>query len=429
MKKHIRNLVVWLLTCEAKAVLRKYKPQIIAVTGSVGKTSTKDAIYTALNASLYVRKNNKSFNSEIGVPLTILGLDTGWGSPVKWLGNLLRGLTLIIFPNHYPKWLVLEVGLDKPGDIENVACWLQPDVAVFTKLSETPVHVEFFKDAKELLQEKKKLAEHLKPGGTVIINEDDPLLASVKNTPHAHFVTYGFAESAHVQGTNEGVLTEIGMTSGIHMKVESGGASVPVMLKGVVGRQHLYPVLAAFAVGVSQGLNPVSIAGSFAEHAHAPGRMRLIDGVRGSQVIDDSYNASPVAVAAALDTIESMRARGRRMAILGDMAELGDLSESAHRNIGIHAARVLDVLVGVGKESRTLIKAAQDAGMNKKTAMHLDDARAAGEYIKGIVKMGDVVLVKGSQSIRTERAVEILMARPEQKTKLLVRQEAEWMRR
>lgn len=418
-----------MLTHEAKLVLRKYQPKIIAITGSVGKTSTKDAIYSALNSSLYIRKNQKSFNSEIGVPLTILGLNNAWDNPLKWIENILRGLGLILFPNHYPKWLVLEVGLDRPGDIERVACWLKPDIAVFTKLSETPVHVEFFKDAKELLKEKKKLADYLQPGGTIVLNEDDPLLASLKHVPHAHFVTYGFSETANIRGTNEGLLTDENVAAGVHVKVETGGASVPVMLKGVLGRQHIYPVLASFAVGVSQDINPVAIANGFATHEYAPGRMRLIAGIRGSQIIDDSYNSSPVAADAALDAIQHIRVRGSRIGIFGDMAELGALSADAHRKLGIRAAHVLDVLVCIGNETKHTIKAAQDAGMDKKTAIHVESADQAGEYVKGLLKLGDVVLVKGSQSMRTEKAVEKLMARPEQKTKLLVRQEKEWMHR
>lgn len=428
MKQMARKIVVWILTREAQLVLKKYRPQIIAVTGSVGKTSTKDAIYTALASSVFVRKNTKSFNSELGVPLTILGLDTGWGSPWKWLHNVGRGLALVLFPTHYPKWLVLEVGLDRPGDIENIARWLRPNIAVFTRLPDTPVHVEFFPDVKSLHKEKKSLAKYVEKGGTLVINADDPNLSGLTSTPGVHAITYGFSEDAHVRGTNEGILDTNGI-EGVHMKVETGGSSVPVMLRGVLGRQHLYPVLAAFAVGVGVDLNTVTLANGFREHEHAPGRMRIIDGVRGSVIIDDSYNASPVAVEAALETLEKLTVPGRRIAILGDMAELGSLSSEAHTQIGTRAAAVLDVFIGVGKEMHTAVRAARKAGMSDERALHMEYARNAAEHVANDIGSGDVVLVKGSQSMRTERAVELLMARPEQKAKLLVRQERAWKER
>src|SRR3989338_6438454 len=144
MSRAIRFCVVLLLTAQARAVLRKYHPHIIAVTGSVGKTSTKDAIYTVLSSKFFVRKSEKSFNSDVGVPLTILGCKNAWNNPFLWAKNLLEGFALLILKNHYPKWLVLEVGADRPGDIRKLARWLKPDVVVITALPDVPVHVEFF---------------------------------------------------------------------------------------------------------------------------------------------------------------------------------------------------------------------------------------------------------------------------------------------
>jgi UDP-N-acetylmuramoyl-tripeptide--D-alanyl-D-alanine ligase len=166
MKNFFKSVVVRGLTFEARCVLKKYHPRIIAVTGSVGKTSTKDAIFTAISGDVHARKSEKSFNSEIGVPLTILGLANAWSNPFLWFKNLLDGLLLIVFKQEYPEWLVLEVGADRPGDIESVAAWLKPDVAVFTRLPDVPVHVEFFSSPEEVIKEKKFLAYALKAGGT-----------------------------------------------------------------------------------------------------------------------------------------------------------------------------------------------------------------------------------------------------------------------
>ena len=120
MKKMFKTILVALLTWEARAVLHLYKPKVIAITGTLGKTSTKDAIFATLEGQRHVRKSEKSFNSEIGVPLTILGFPNGWSNPFIWIANLARGLGLILLPNHYPKWLILEVGADKPGDIKRI---------------------------------------------------------------------------------------------------------------------------------------------------------------------------------------------------------------------------------------------------------------------------------------------------------------------
>ena len=144
MRTVFKNLVVAVITLEARAVLRKYKPKIVAITGSVGKTSTKDAIYAALARGGRVRKSEKSFNSEIGLPLTILGVPNAWHNPLRWLQNIVDGLFLLVLTVEYPEWLVLEVGADRPGDIRSLAAWLPVDIAVITRLPEIPVHVEFF---------------------------------------------------------------------------------------------------------------------------------------------------------------------------------------------------------------------------------------------------------------------------------------------
>src|SRR3989344_1950037 len=123
MKKILRAVIVLLLTLEARLVLRKYRPQIVAVTGSVGKTSAKDAIYSVLSGSFFVRKSERSYNSDIGIPLAILGLSTGWGNLLLWTKNVVQGCALLLFPSHYPRWLVLEIGADRPHDIRSIARW------------------------------------------------------------------------------------------------------------------------------------------------------------------------------------------------------------------------------------------------------------------------------------------------------------------
>jgi UDP-N-acetylmuramoyl-tripeptide--D-alanyl-D-alanine ligase len=176
MKATLRSIVVRILTAEAKLLLRRHKPTIIAVTGSVGKTSTKDAIYAAIKDTTHSRKSQKSFNSEIGVPLTIIGLPTGWDNPFRWLMNIIDGAFTALFSKTYPKVLVLETGVDTPGDMESLTKWLHPDVVVLTRLPDVPVHVEQFPTPQHIIDEKMKLVHGLKSEGVLIYNNDDEIV-------------------------------------------------------------------------------------------------------------------------------------------------------------------------------------------------------------------------------------------------------------
>src|SRR3989338_6033665 len=168
MKTTLKKIITYILQIESRLVIWRYKPKVIAITGSVGKTSTKDAVYAVLSGVSYVRKSEKSYNSEIGLPLTILGIPNGWNNPLVWWKNILKGLWLILVPHKYPKWLVLEVGVGKPDDIMHTASWLSSDVVIITAIGETPAHIEFFSSRKHLIEEKNKLVQTLKQDGLLI---------------------------------------------------------------------------------------------------------------------------------------------------------------------------------------------------------------------------------------------------------------------
>lgn len=433
LKSFIKKIIVWILTLEARLVLLRYKPRIVGITGSVGKTSTKDAIFTALGSSFYVRKSQKSFNTELGIPLTILGCDNAWNNPLLWLKNILKGFGVILLPNHYPDWLVLEVGLDRPGDIARVIKWVRFDVVVYTRLSEAPVHVEFFDSVEELLSEKRLLAGGLKDSGALVVNADDPLQEDIKRDGCTKF-TYGTGEHASVNGTHVQVAYgSDGSIDGMTFRVEHGGSSVPIELFGVLGEQHVYPVLAGCAVGISQDINLVDITRAFKYHEMLPGRMRVLEGRDGSTIIDDSYNASPIATHAALDVLDKLElpvgGEGKKICMLADMTELGNLTQEAHRKVGEHVAGVADVFISVGGRMEVAREAAMGHGMNQKHVIALPSARKAGEYVRDRLHRGDVVLIKGSQAMRMEKAVEKLLAHPEKARELLVRQDKAWLAR
>ena len=429
--KFLKKIVVIILTWEARMVLLRAKPRIIAVTGSVGKTTTKDAIYAALCAHLHIRKSDKSLNSDIGVPLAILGLENGWSDPLKWTMNIIQGFLLAAFPSDYPHWLVLEVGADRPGDIRNIARWLRPDIAVITAVPEIPVHVEFFDSPAAVLREKRSLAEHLKPGGKLIINGDDPHMSDLRSDFRGLIVTYGFEDHNDFFSSHDEVLYEANVPTGIRFRVNHSGSSVPVSVYGALGRPRIYAALAALAVASAVGVDEVSASAALAVWAPPPGRMRLLTGVRGSIIIDDTYNSSPAAALAALDTLASLKAAGRKIAMMGDMLELGKYSADAHKEVGERIAVSASMLITVGFRARLMAEAALDAGMSDEVVRSYEqgEAERAGLELEKEIKEGDVILIKGSQSIRMERAVEVLLAEPQKAAEHLVRQEEEWKER
>jgi len=433
MKSIFKKIIVHILTFEAKLILKKYKPKIIAVTGSVGKTSTKDAIFTVFSEAFFSRKSDKSFNSETGIPLTILGCPTGWSNPLIWLKNFWTGLSLILFPNHYPKWLVLEVGADRPNDIKKVAMWLPAEVAVFTRMSEVPVHVEFFKSPDALFKEKMNLLSAIKTGGTVIFNYDDEKIRKhVLSLAEHKKISYGFDTKADVTASNYQIIyedTPLARPIGINFKVNFEGVSLPINIQGTLGRQHIYAVLAAMTSAVSQKINLIKASESLLSHSLPPGRMRVLNGISNSTIIDDTYNSSPVALFEALGVMENLKISGKKIVVLGDMMELGDYSIEEHKKAGCRVKEVADTLVTVGVRAKYIAESATQAGFPTEKILQFTDSRLVGKAVAPLIKEGDVVLVKGSQSIRLEKVVEEIMADPSQKRELLVRQDEEWLSR
>ncbi len=425
----LKACVVWILTWEARAVLARHKPKIIAVTGSVGKTTTKDAIFAALSGTHHIRKSAKSFNSEIGVPLTILGLETGWNDPWKWLLNIGQGFTAV-FSKSYPAWLVLEVGADRPGDIRRIARWLRPDISIITGVPDIPVHVEYFNSPGEVVKEKRELAEHLKPGGTLILNGDDSRMRMLQNSFRGHCVTYGFDERNTYAAYQDRVIYEQDLPVGMECKVTRKGSSLDISIRGALGRPRIYAAIAALAVAETIGADITAAVAGIATWEPPPGRVRVLPGIKGSIIIDDTYNSSPAAVLAALDTLKAVHGK-RKIAVLGDMLELGRYSAEAHKNVGERVAETATLLRTVGFRARAIAESALDAGMKETKIMQyeMNEAVRVGQELEKELKPGDVVLVKGSQGMRMEKTVLEIMAEPLRAEELLVRMDPEWKER
>lgn len=431
MKAICKSIVVRLLTWEAAHMLRRHKPTVIAITGSVGKTATKDAVYQVLRASHKVRKSEKSFNSEVGIPLTILGLPNAWSNPWQWFRNLVAGAFLALFSRDYPEVLVIEAGVDRPGDMQQLTQWFRPDYVIVTRLPDVPVHVEHFGSPEEVVQEKMVLAEALASDGVFIYNHDDAILQEeVKQVRQKHIGYARYAHASYLIQDDQTTYDEQGIATGFRFTLQTPqDTSYTITGTGTIGMQLAYVYTAAAVVGEQFGVSAEEIAVQLADHTPPPGRMRVFPGIKETTLIDDTYNSSPVAVESALHTLNELQVQGRKIAVLGDMLELGSYSVEQHTRIGILAAQLTDALYAVGVRSRGTAQAALEHGLPEEVIFQYDSVERAGKELQQWLEPGDVVLIKGSQSIRMERIVEEVMLQPDQASQLLVRQSKEWLRR
>lgn len=429
MKSTFKKIIGLIIEWQAKLIIRKYKPKIVAVTGSVGKTSTKDAIFSVMSQFFYTRKSEKSFNSDIGIPLTIMGCPNGWYDPILWLKNILEGFYLIFFKAPYPQWLVLEVGADRPNDIKNVTKWLKPDVVVLTAFAKVPVHIEFFKNRDAIIREKKYLVDALKHDGVLVVNGDDDDAMKIKDQSKNISIIYGTSSLCDLIASDEQIYYEDGKPTGMTFKVKYENNIVPIVIKGSLGMQNVYASLAALAAGLSQKVNLVKAGEALLNHETPKGRMRIISGIQNIIIIDDTYNSSPVAATSALNTLKQIQTKGRKIAILGDMMELGKHSVEEHYEIGKLAAQSCNILLTVGIRSRKIAEGALDAGMDDTKVFQYDNSDEVMKDMANLIQEGDTILVKGSQSMRMEKIVKAIMAEPEKASELLVRQDEEWKRK
>lgn len=431
MRNMLKSILIAALTWEAKAALRRHKPKVIAVTGNVGKTSTKDAVYAVVSAAFSARKSQKSMNSEIGIPLAILGLENAWTSASLWMKNLVEGFKVAFFAKKFPEWLILEVGADRPGDIEKVSKWLRPDIVVLTRMSLTPVHVENFPDANAVLREKMFLARALKEEGALVVNADDLIFEQAVKDLDAKKIFYGSAKAALPRILESKVSyggDAASLPRGQEALIDLGGREARIVLEGVLGEHLVYPVAAACAVARAlhiEGVMPQAFEGFESPR----GRMRLLRGISGSLVIDDTYNSSPLACMEAVKTLASLTIRGRKIAALADMKELGESAQRAHEEVGRAVGEELHTLFAVGELGEFIARAARQAGMPEDRIFVFKDSTDAAKAIVEHVRSGDAILVKGSQSMRMERVSKALLWDQTQAEKLLVRQEEEWLKR
>ena len=410
--------------------LWRYAPTIVAITGNAGKTTTKDAVAAVLATRYQVRATGGNLNNELGIPTTIIGdfaeqyYATG-GTLAFWLRVLWTGVVCLIIKQAYPDVLVLEYGADRPGDIRTLSERYHPHIAVITHIGEVPVHVEFFASPRALAAEKAQILRVLSESDVALLGADDLTVLELRSQTRAHVRTFGLGEGSDVRATQVQTLLEGTRPLGIAFNIELDGNAMPVSIDGTLGDGLARAAAAAVAVGREMQVGLADAVMALSSMTPPAGRMRVIDGIRGTIIIDDTYNASPSAMHLAIDTVRHIPA-ARHVLVLGDMRELGSHAVQAHQAIGIRAAEVADILVCAGEHGRIMADAASHS-LSSDHIHTVQDAREAGAVVQQLIRAGDLILVKGSQGVRMERVVAEIMARPEQIGRLLVRQSARWL--
>lgn len=454
----LRRVLQWKLFWLARFILVRRKPQIIGITGTVGKTSTKDAIALVLGNKLRVRATQENYNNEIGVPLTIIGTSTGGRNPLRWLYIFWKGLAVgVLKTSPYPEVLIIEMGVDKPGDMKYLTKLAPVDIAIVTAITETPAHLEQFKDIEQLAKEKFIIYKAVDRNGLAIINNDEPRAMAVRDTLKGLSTSIGITEPADltastidfafdpqaVDAPTAAVTSALSGTSldqapvtpadserrtaGLRFKFLYQGSVVPVFIPGVIGKPTVYSALFAAIVGLQYDINLIEISAALKQYQPPRGRLRVLAAKNGATIIDDTYNASPAAVKEALTTLQSLTTPGRKLVCLGEMAELGKGVKAAHAAIGKLVAKLgVDKLIVVGEAGDWIAQAATQAGLPEEAVQRYTDSVAAGEGLSDLLQPRDVVLVKGSQVARMEKTVKTCLASNVIAAEVLVRQYGNW---
>jgi UDP-N-acetylmuramoyl-tripeptide--D-alanyl-D-alanine ligase len=352
----------------------RFDPLVVGVTGSIAKTSTKEAIASVLGVRFRTLKNEGNQNNEVGLPLTVLRLG----------------------PEHAAA--VLEMGMYVGGEIADLARIGRPAIGVVTAVQ--PVHLARIGSLGAIERAKGELLEALPPGGTGILNADDPIVRRMGARTVARCMTYGFAPDADVAAEDVGSAGVDGMRFTLRAAGGRRHVEIPTL-----GRMAVHNALAAAAVGVAAGIDLEAIVAGLAHGWGAPHRAELVRLGR-ITVVDDTYNASPGSVRAALELLGGLP--GRRVAVLGEMLELGDAHVDGHLEVGEVAAGVADLLVVVGEGAAPIAAGARDAGLDPARVLLVRDREEALDVLRPRLRDGDVVLVKASRGIALDLLVDAL---------------------
>ena len=352
----------------------KFNARVVGITGSVGKTSTKELVWTVLSRRFRVLRSEGNLNNEIGVPLTLLQLE----------------------PAH--QRVVLEMGMYARGEIARLCELARPAVGVVTNIG--PVHLERLGSLEAIAAAKAELVEALPPDGVAILNYDEPLVLAMADRARSRVLLYGLDSRADLWADDIESEGLEGISFQMHSRRESMKVHVPLL-----GRHSVHTVLRAAAVGLAEGMTWDDILAGLQDR-QAQIRLVAVPGPRGSTLLDDTYNSSPASAIAALNLLAELE--GRKIAVLGDMLELGSYEEEGHKLVGRRAMDVVELLVAVGPRGRILGQEALSLGMKPDHVYLCESNQAAIEYLHETIRPGDCVLVKGSRGIKMEEIVNAL---------------------
>jgi len=359
----------------AAAYRLQLKGPLIAVTGSAGKTTTKEMLAGILERVGPGLKTAGNFNNLIGLPLTLLRLKK----------------------EH--QWAVLEMGTSALGEIERLTAIAQPTIGIITNIG--AAHLETLHGLDGVSRAKGELFAGLR-GGVAIANLDDPRVANLPVANGVKKLSYGLSCEADIRAEN---ITGENSKPSFDLLVSEERHRVQLSLPG---RHNIANALAAASAAVELNVPINDIVAGLSAFVSIPGRMSLFPLPCGGLLLDDSYNSNPLSASAALDALAELKGHGRRLAVLGDMLELGDNATAFHEELGTKAAKKVDLLIGVGHFSATLCKAAVDAGLADDQVVQLADAAEAVNYLQNEQRSGDRILIKGSRGIRLEQVVDAI---------------------
>jgi UDP-N-acetylmuramoyl-tripeptide--D-alanyl-D-alanine ligase len=353
---------------------RKFAVPVVGITGSNGKTTTKEMLARILQKQGPVLKNEGNLNNHIGVPLTLLRLNADHTSAV------------------------VEMGMSAPGEIDTLARLVNPDIGVITNIG--PAHLEFLKSMDLVAQAKGELFSHLKPGGTAVLNADDDYFDTLKIKFSGRVLSFGIDKDSDVRASE--IRQEKDFTD---FTIRSDGSTVKVRLRAV-GKHNIYNALAAAAAALAMGLSIDVVKYGLDDFLPSAMRSELRQ-IQGRTVFADCYNANPASMDAALATLRSLKSGKKAIAVLGDMLELGTVEVEAHRAIGATAARLgVDLVITIGPLAKHIGEGAIDAGMPKDRVLAAGSQAEAAALLKKLSVPGDAVLIKGSRGMKMEKILE-----------------------
>lgn len=352
----------------------RFNIRVVGITGSVGKTSTKELTHAVLSQRFYTLKSTGNRNNEIGVPLSLLNLR----------------------PEH--ERAVIEMGMYAGGEIGLLCDLAQPQIGVVTMIG--PVHLERLGSMEAIVAAKRELVEALPEDGVAVLNRDDDRVMSMVNYTRARIFTYGLDSQADLWADGIESMGLDGIRFTLHYQGEALNLRVPLL-----GRHSVHTALRATAVGLIEGLSWSEIVTGLGGLASQL-RLVVIPGPKGSLLLDDTYNSNPDSALAALNLLDDLS--GRKIAVLGDMLELGDAEHQAHQLVGRRAADVADVIITVGLRARTIAQEAIHIGMDSGQVISVDEAPDAIGILEELIEPGDIVLIKGSLGMRMDRIVNAL---------------------